>query len=95
MNLDQALDRIKELELELDKTSRELFLEKLKNVQPYKDFPTIPAPPSPWNPQAEKQHCGKCGIELNTVMGYCCPHSNCPCGLGPIQCTTIGTSNSV
>lgn len=26
--------------------------------------------------------CGRCGLELKRVMGYCCPRSGCPTGLG-------------
>ena len=26
--------------------------------------------------------CSKCGIKLEGVMGYCCPHPKCPTGLG-------------
>lgn len=30
--------------------------------------------------------CGKCGLELKHVMGYCCPNADCPCGMGPVMC---------
>lgn len=33
--------------------------------------------------------CGKCGIKLEGVMMYCCPHGDCPCGLGGISCTVL------
>lgn len=32
--------------------------------------------------------CNTCGIELFQVMGYACPRSDCPTGMGPIMCTT-------
>jgi hypothetical protein len=28
----------------------------------------------------------KCGVALAPVMGYCCPRSECPTGLGPRTC---------
>ena len=30
--------------------------------------------------------CGECGLELQRVMGYCCPRANCPTGLGGTIC---------
>lgn len=30
--------------------------------------------------------CGKCGLEIKQVMGYCCPNADCPCGMGPVTC---------
>lgn len=35
-----------------------------------------------------ENRCTKCGIKLNAVMGYCCPHTDCPCGMGPSTCLT-------
>lgn len=32
------------------------------------------------------KNCSKCGIKLDTVMGYCCPRLDCPTGLGPTIC---------
>jgi len=52
------------------------------------DLPVIlPLPPyRPTDPNAPIAKCGQCGILLYKVMGYACPHGNCPCGLGPIMC---------
>lgn len=33
-----------------------------------------------------ENRCTKCGIKLNTVMSYCCPQTDCPCGMGPVSC---------
>ena len=41
--------------------------------------PTAPYPHPQGGPVAI---CGECGLELHRTMGYCCPHANCPCGLG-------------
>ena len=30
--------------------------------------------------------CSKCGLRLHAVMGYVCGNSDCPCGLGGVQC---------
>jgi len=32
----------------------------------------------------ENKKCPKCGLELQPVMGYCCPRVDCPTGLGPV-----------
>jgi len=46
-------------------------------------MPNIPMNPTypPYNPT-----CGKCGLKLDTVMGYVCPNLDCPTGLGPVRC---------
>lgn len=53
-------------------------------------FPSI-APQYPFIPVmpavSANPRCGKCNIELAPIMGYCCPHSDCPCGLGGFSCT--------
>lgn len=43
---------------------------------------TIPIKTMPSNPHGAIGVCGQCGIELHRVMGYVCPQSNCPTGLG-------------
>jgi len=57
------------------------------------DIPTIPPrgsgwPEPPHDPNPVVARCGKCGLELHRVMGYFCPHADCPCGLGPTTCKT-------
>ena len=42
-------------------------------------------PPIPV-PFYSKPTCQKCGINLEGVMGYVCPHSDCPCGMGGTHC---------
>jgi len=46
--------------------------------------PLIPSPPTsvPRSPLDTIAVCGKCGLELKGIMGYCCPQSGCPTGLG-------------
>jgi hypothetical protein len=61
---------------------------------PIPKMPSIPLNPTPFpkwdNPNIfPKPTCTKCGIVLEPVMGYCCPHGDCPCGMGPIMCQTL------
>lgn len=30
--------------------------------------------------------CGACGLRIHKVMGYCCPHPDCPTGFGSVTC---------
>ena len=39
----------------------------------------LPLYPKPYN-------CSVCGINLTSPIGYCCPRTDCPTGLGPIIC---------
>lgn len=39
--------------------------------------------------------CGKCGLELKQVMGYCCPNADCPCGMGPVVCLLNYTNDQI
>lgn len=47
-----------------------------------------------WKPfrQVQSSSCLKCGLKLDQVMGYCCPDSKCPCGLGPVMCGVLTTT---
>lgn len=57
------------------------------DVMPIKRFgsPTI-KPLTPPVPEDIFKNCPKCGLKLETVMGYCCPNTGCPTGLGPVTC---------
>ena len=62
-----------------------------KTIQRIMDKEEPPLPINPWKrngdiPPNPYTHCHKCGIKLDTVMGYCCPNLQCPTGLGPIIC---------
>lgn len=83
------------LQGEIDNLNQKVaFLEqKLKELQENRSIPK-----SPWDvvepqipdhefPKFEiKPECSKCGLKLEKVMGYCCPQSQCPCGLGSTVC---------
>ena len=62
-------------------------VERLENpnrhIQPIQPF--MPSPPATWKPITT---CGKCGLKMDGPMGYCCPHKDCPCGMGPVWCST-------
>ena len=72
--------RMLELEREVAELKRQLQQEKEKSISSPFTPPRDPFSPLP------KSKCKKCGIELNTIMGYCCPHPDCPTGLGPTIC---------
>lgn len=61
------------------------------NEQPNPWAPKIESSPfvpdSPWiTPVYVPKTCSKCGLKLEKVMGYSCPHIDCPVGLGPVMC---------
>lgn len=61
-------------------------MERNQSVQqPYGPitYPTIPVPSVEWS-----NHCPKCGLKLDTVMGYVCSQPKCPTGLGGAWCST-------
>lgn len=49
-----------------------------------KPDPSMPYGPGPNGYNTNK--CPKCGIQLNSVMGYVCPAGDCPTGLGGSHC---------
>lgn len=54
-------------------------------------MPSVPLNPQPYNPfptMEPKQHCPKCGLKLEGVMGYVCPNNPCPTGMGGVWCST-------
>ena len=60
---------------------------------PYPDWPLIPQPYTPWQPQAKSQ-CSECGLVLEGIMGYVCGHPKCPTGLGGPMCYHSSTIES-
>lgn len=50
---------------------------------PYSAMPYVPLNPSTaW----DLSHCAKCGIKLESAMGYVCNNNPCPCGMGGVTC---------
>lgn len=47
-------------------------------------------PPATAPPREFLDHCTKCGLQLNKVMGYVCPNADCPTGLGSPMCFSTG-----
>lgn len=78
----QPSERIDELERKV--TELERLVEEMRKSPPLPGTYTWPFEPKPW---AEiVNNCPKCGLQLNTVMGYCCPQPYCPTGLGGSMC---------
>lgn len=80
------VDKIVGLELAVAAlTQRVNEMEKTNHLR----APSTP-PFFPWTPGTLKPYdasrCPKCGITLDKVMSYSCPHSDCPTGLGPAMC---------
>lgn len=57
---------------------------------PYSPMPSLPINPLP-EPYWNTKQCPKCGLKLEGAMGYYCPHSQCPTGLGGVYCSTKDT----
>lgn len=86
----QLFDKLERLLIEVDNLKKRIdVLERAQRVtQPYQPF-GIPLPHPNTQPyQWPVDICARCGIKLDKVMSYCCPHPNCPTGLGPVMCTT-------
>ena len=57
---------------------------------PYSPMPVIPMNP-PFSPVPHTEWpktCSKCGLKLESVMGYVCNNHPCPTGLGGAWCMT-------
>lgn len=84
--IDELAHRNQLLEKEVESLKREnTYLKQLieiltKNVGT--SIPPVPMMPA-WN---EIRNCSKCGLKLEGVMGYVCPHAECPTGLGGTRC---------
>lgn len=88
MTLTELEARVQHLEMvvdNLEKYIREIDNRTIGSKTFGTSTPFMPSPPPGHNFQFSTK-CSKCGIELNRVMSYSCPHSDCPCGMGPITC---------
>lgn len=56
-------------------------LEGLPALAPLRSTPAPFAPERRFSPYAVVQVCPKCGVNLDKVSGYACPHRDCPTGL--------------
>ena len=52
--------------------------------------PIVPLPYPPFKPfeTTTYNHCPKCGLKLDQVMGYVCSTPHCPTGLGGTWCSS-------
>jgi hypothetical protein len=57
-----------------DKEAAEIGVPVIPPLSPPHKFPNDPNP--------VMAICGKCGLHILRVMGYCCMSPNCPTGLG-------------
>lgn len=78
-----------------DLTFEEKVLNELRNIKSRLDKlenanipfgPFLPQMPQviPTLPFKIESKCSKCGLLMDGPMGYCCPHADCPCGMGPV-----------
>ena len=58
------------------------FSDTIKELNKFREQNGKPPIQDAW----KVHNCSKCGLKLETVMGYCCPHFDCPTGLGPTVC---------
>jgi hypothetical protein len=73
--MDNLEKRVEDLEKRVE------ILEMFKRILD----PPIPYPTRyPGYPGQPASMCPKCGLKLEGVMGYCCPHIDCPVGMGPV-----------
>lgn len=73
------MKKIVRITVEYDDGSR-VIQEMGQNKLAPRDY--IPSLPDIFPQQYDYNSCPKCGIKLEGVMGYCCPHARCPTGLG-------------
>ena len=72
-------EKLEEILKRLDKIENQIKFDKpLNPYNPRKHEPALPTD--------SVGCCPKCNLDLKPVMGYCCPHDNCPCGLGGVTC---------
>lgn len=96
MNTEQLIkfyeDRITHLEhmLERSMEMNKTLMDKLAGGPI--TFPATPPSTFKWptiNPPIQSpNHCPKCGIKMEGVMGYVCSQPQCPTGLGGVWCNS-------
>ena len=72
-----------DLEYEIQKLTYDLISERLKH--PYDN--TIDLSKIDWSFKVPST-CPKCGIRLDTTLGYVCSNLDCPTGLGGVRSST-------
>lgn len=78
MNYKQMLDKLQELEKRIQVLEFEAKKAELdRRVQYPYGPPIVPQMPNV---------CSKCGLKLDSVMGYVCSTPQCPTGLGGAWC---------
>ena len=81
------LEQMLEQSMEMNRKLMERIGERPITPLPYPLPSTQPIwPTNP--PIVPTNHCPKCGLKLDTVMGYVCSQPQCPTGLGGVWCGT-------
>lgn len=58
------------------------ILKRKERLDPH-GKPVWPLKTEEWpSRNGDKASCDKCGLTLESVIGYCCPRAGCPSGLG-------------
>ena len=63
-------------------------LDRLENRPTPGTIPPLVPGTVPTIPIKFESKCSKCGLVMDGPMGYCCPHRDCPTGMGPVWCGT-------
>jgi hypothetical protein len=73
--------RVKDLEKRVEEQAKLIeLLQKNTAIPPWN-------PSMPYQPLPTFTKCGKCGLNLEGVMGYVCSQPQCPTGLGGVWCS--------
>lgn len=74
------------------KEREEILVELHKVYDPPGTQPWEEIYPIPMFPVVDDSRCPVCNLELTGVMGYVCPNTDCPTGLGPTIVSASTTS---
>ena len=90
MKIDDIKQKIENLEIKialLRESLKVLESEQSENDPNFQRFYKYESPFTPQIPYwTEVTSCPTCGLQFSGVMGYCCPNTKCPTGLGPVMC---------
>lgn len=92
MNIDEIEKLVKLIENTKDDATKSI-LRRLLETEVEKEGvinQSLYTPPyfTTTKPIPTKPTCSKCGLVLEGVMSYSCPHNECPTGMGPVMCST-------
>ena len=82
----EHLDKMLVQSMEMNRKLMEKLGDRPITPLPYPLPTTQPVWPTINPPIAIKDHCHKCGLKMEGVMGYVCTQPQCPTGLGGAWC---------